>query len=233
MKALSKFLVCFCTLCVFLGAAAASSAQTVGTSRTRIPQDGAAVALNNLQARAQAAMDRKDYQAAVTAYQEYLAEKPDDATVHYDLGYAYTAMQKPAEAKTEYEKAISLDPKMAAAYQNLGVTLIPTDPAAAITPLQHATDLMPADARTKWLLGVALEATKKDSSAIEQYQAAEKLDPKNVEIRNSLGFALLKTGQASNAEAAFREALSLQPTGVASDQAHKGLLQALLAQKKN
>jgi Flp pilus assembly protein TadD len=220
-----------------LALAGAASAQTVGTSRTKIPQDPAAIELNRLLAAAQDAVSKNDYASAAQDYRDYLAKKPDDAVVHYDLGYAYTALQKPAEAKSEYEKAIALDPKMAAAYQNLGVTLIPTDPAAAIEPLQHAAELMPADARTKWLLGVALEATKKDAAAIEQYQAAEKLDAKSVEIRNSLGFALLRTGHVGEAETAFREALSLLPagqlSGAAADQAHKGLLQALLAQKKN
>src|SRR5271170_7447873 len=216
-----------------LAFAGAASAQIVGTSRTKIPQDPAAIELNRLLTAAQDAVNSNDYASAAKDYQDYLAKKPDDAVVHYDLGYAYTTLQKPAEARSEYEKAIALDPKMAAAYQNLGVTLIPADPAAAIEPLQHAADLMPDDARTKWLLGIALEATKKDAQAVEQYQAAAKLDAKNVEIRNSLGFALLRTGSAGDAEAAFREALSLQPTGVAADQAHKGLLQALLAGKKN
>jgi Flp pilus assembly protein TadD len=223
---------------VFLGAAlvafvGATSAQTVGTSRTKIPQDPAAIELNRLLTAAQDAVNKQDYASAAQDYQAYLAKKPDDAVVHYDLGYAYTALQKPADAKSEYEKAIALDPKMASAYQNLGVTLITTDPAAAIAPLQHAAELMPEDARTKWLLGIALEATKKDALAIEQYQAAAKLDAKNVEIRNSLGFALLRAGRTGDAEAAFREALSLQPAGAAADQAHKGLLQALLAEKKN
>ncbi|MGA9570157.1 MAG: tetratricopeptide repeat protein, partial [Candidatus Acidiferrales bacterium] len=227
----------------FLGAAllafsgGAASAQTVGTSRTKIPQDPAAIELNRLLTAAQDAVSKNDYASAAQDYRDYLAKKPDDAVVHYDLGYAYTALQKPSEAKSEYEKAIALDPKMAAAYQNLGVTLIPTDPAAAIEPLQHAAELMPEDARTKWLLGIALEATKKDALAIEQYQAAAKLDAKSVEIRNSLGFALLRAGRAGEAETEFREALSLlpagQPAGAAADQAHKGLLQALLAQKKN
>ncbi len=233
-----KPLVARGALGVYLGAAllalaGASAAQTVGTSRTKFPQDPAAIELNRLLTAAQDAASKNDFASAAQDYRDYLAKKPDDAVVHYDLGYAYTALQKPAEAKSEYEKAIALDPKMAAAYQNLGVTLIPTDPAAAIEPLQHAAELMPEDARTKWLLGVALEATKKDALAIEQYQAAEKLDAKSVEIRNSLGFALLRTGHASDAETAFREALSLQPAGAAADQAHKGLLQALLAQKKN
>jgi Flp pilus assembly protein TadD len=223
---------------VFLGAAllalaGASAAQTVGTSRTKIPQDPAAIELNRLLAAAQAAVDIQDYASAAQDYRDYLAKKPDDAVVHYDLGYAYTALEKPADAKSEYEKAIALDPKMAAAYQNLGVTLIPTDPAAAIEPLQHAAELMPEDARTKWLLGVALEATKKDALAIEQYQAAEKLDPNNSDIRNSLGFALLRNGRPAEAETEFRAALTMHPTGEPTNQAHKGLLQALLAEKKN
>jgi len=232
MKALSKYLACGCAVCVFLGAAVASSAQTVGTSRTRIPQDGAAVALNNLQAQAQAAMDRKDYEAAVQAYQEYLAKKPDDATVHYDLGYAYTAMQKSAEAKTEYEKAISLDPKMAAAYQNLGLTLLTSDPAAAVAPLQKAAELLPENARAKWLLGTALETSGKLDLAIAQYEAAKKLDDKDSGIRTSLGGALLRAGRPAEAESVFREALSLNPEGAAAGQAHIGLAQALIAEKK-
>jgi Flp pilus assembly protein TadD len=232
MKALPKYLACCCAVCVFLGAAAAGSAQTVGTSRTRIPQDGAAVALNNLQAQAQAAMDRKDYEAAVTAYQEYLSKKPDDATVHYDLGYAYTAMQKSAEATKEYEKAISLDPKMAAAYQNLGLTLLTSDPAAAVAPLQKAAELLPEDARAKWLLGTALETNGKLDLAIDQYEAAKKLDNKDPDIQASLGGALLRAGRPAEAESAFREALSLNLVGAAAGQAHIGLAQALIAEKK-
>ena len=79
--------------------------------------------LNRLLAAAQDAVNQQDYAAAAHDYQAYLAKKPDDAVVHYDLGYAYTAMQRPADAKAEYEKAIALDPKMASAYQNLGLTL--------------------------------------------------------------------------------------------------------------
>jgi Flp pilus assembly protein TadD len=232
MKALSKYLACCCALWSFLGAVAAASAQTVGTSRTRIPQDGAAVALNNLLAQAQAAMDRNDYEAAVQAYQEYLTKKSDDATVHYDLGYAYTAMQKFADAKAEYEKAISFDPKMAAAYQNLGLTLLRTEPSAAVAPLQKAAELMPQDARTKWLLGTALEKNGKLDLAIEQYEAAKKLDDKDPDFRTSLGHALLSAERPAEAEAVYREALALHPEGAALGQAHIGLAQALIAQKK-
>lgn len=231
MKRASSTLA-FCLFSAFFGASHVTAAQTVGTSKKIIREDPAAAELNRLLADAQNAVSHQDYATAAQKYQAYLAKKPDDALVHYDLGYAYTALQRPTDAKAEYEKAISLDPKMASAYQNLGLTLIPTDPAAAVAPLQRAAELMPEDARTKWLLGVALEAAKKDEPAIEQYEAAAKLDSKSVDIRNSLGFALLRTGKAADAEAAFRKAIALQPTGEPANDAHKGLLQALLAQKK-
>ena len=107
-----------------LAIAGSAAGQTVGTSKKKIPQDPAAVELNRLLAVAQDAVNQQDYATAAQDYQAYLAKKPDDAVVHYDLGYVYTAMQRPADAKTEYEKAIALDPKMASAYQNLGLTLI-------------------------------------------------------------------------------------------------------------
>jgi Flp pilus assembly protein TadD len=231
MKRTSRTLA-FCLLGAFFGTSHITAAQTTGSSKRIIKPDPAAVELNQLLTAAQDAVKQQDYATAAQKYQAYLAKKPDDAVVHYDLGYAYTALLRPADAKAEYEKAISLDPKMASAYKNLGLTLIPTDPVAAIAALQHAAELMPEDARTKWLLGVALEAAKKDELAIEQYEAAAKLDAKSVDIRNSLGFALLRTGKAADAEAAFREAITLQPTGEAANDAHKGLLQALLAEKK-
>jgi len=222
----------FFALGIFLIGAGEISAQTVSTTKKRIPQDSAAIALNNLLTAAQDAAAHQDYATAAAKYQEFLAQKPDDATVHYNLGYVYSAMQRPADAKGEYEKAISLDPKMAPAYQNLGLTLIPSDPAAAIEPLQHAAELEPGNARTKWLLGTALEATGKLSAAIEQYEAARKLDDKDPDIRNSLGFALLRAGRASEAEAALREALALRPTGSTAAEAHKGLARALIEEKQ-
>src|SRR5271155_4072103 len=179
-----------------LAFAGAASAQIVGTSRTKIPQDPAAIELNRLLTAAQDAVNRNDYASAAKDYQDYLAKKPDDAVVHYDLGYAYTALQKPADAKSEYEKAIALDPKMASAYQNLGLTLLTTDPAAAVAPLQKASELLPEDARAQFLLGSALELSGKLAPAIEQYQAAEKKDGNDFDLHFSLGRALLSSNQA-------------------------------------
>ncbi|MGB0037142.1 MAG: tetratricopeptide repeat protein [Candidatus Acidiferrales bacterium] len=216
-------------LCVFLGAAAGASAQQPNVTRKRIPQDPAAAALKKLLADAQIAVDSKDFEAAVSDYQEYLAKKPDDATVHFLLGYAYTALQRPADAKSEYEKAISLDPKMPEAYLNLGLTIMEADPGGAVAPLRKAVELLPDQARPKFLLGWALERSGKLDAAIEQYQAAKEIDDQDFEIRFALGRVLLTSDRPKDAETEFREAVTLQSN---SATAHLGLAQSLFAQKK-
>ena len=227
----SKSLGCW-VLLALLSAAHGVSAQTtnVPQKKSHRVQDPEATALNNLLAAAQGAMEQKDFAAAAQNYQEYLAKKPDDANIHFQLGYAYTALQKFPDAKIEYEKAIALDPKMAPAYLNLGLTLLDSDPAAAVEPLQRAVELSPNQAEPKYFLGAALEKSGKPALAIEQYQAAEKLDDKHFETRLALGRTLLKSNQPGEAESEFRAALGLRPD---SASAQLGVAQTLLAQKKS
>ena len=174
-------------------------------------------------------MDHKDYAEAVRSYQKYLATKPDDADAHFDLGNAYASLKQNADAKAEYEKAISLDPKLDIAYVNLGITLLESDPAAAIEPLQKAAELLPKEARPQFLLGWAYEQSGKLDLAIENYRAAEKLDDKNSDIHFALGRVLLSSHQPADSETEFRAAITSDPSNA---QAHLGLSQALMAEKK-
>jgi superkiller protein 3 len=221
-----------CALCLLLGGSGSVAAQSTGAARKHAVADPSARALNDLLNAAQAAIDKQDYNTAAQSYSDYLAKKPDDATVHYDLGYVYSALNRPANAKSEYERAIALDPKMAAAYLNLGVTLLGSNPGAAVEPLEKAAELVPQDARTKWLLGTALEQNGKLPAAIEQYQAAKKLDDANFKIRLALGHALLLAGRPADAETEYHAALALHGTAVELAEAHRGLAAILIAEKK-
>jgi tetratricopeptide (TPR) repeat protein len=207
-------------------------AQSGAPVNRRSPADAASNELNRLLAAAQRAVENRDFETAAQDYQDYLAKKPDTAIVHYDLGYVYTALERHDDAIEEYRAAISLDPKMAPAYQNLGLELIPRDPRAAVEPLQMAVELMPADAHLKWLLGTAFERTGQPARAIAQFEAAQKLDEKDIEIRLSLGRALLASHRFAEAESSFRAALSLNLEGLSSKQARLGLANSLIAQKK-
>jgi Flp pilus assembly protein TadD len=214
----------------------ATLAQANSSTHKHIAADPEAQALYHLLSDAHTAIDRQDYETAAQDYQDYLVKKPDDAEIHFNLGYVYTAMQRPDEAKVEYEKAIALDPddaKMAPAYQNLGLTLLPKDPAAAVDPLQHAAELAPQDARTKWLLGIALENSGKLDQAIEQYQAAKKLNAKDFDTRLSLAHALIAAGRPADAEPELREALALRPDNPDAPRVHLELAECFILQKRN
>jgi superkiller protein 3 len=219
------------TLCVMLGGFQNACAQSASAARKRVA-DPAAQALNDLLNAAQTEIDKQDFEGAAQDYRDYLTKRPDDAMVHYDLGYIYSALNRPGDAKDQYQRAIALDPKMAAAYLNLGATLLGSDPAAAVEPLEKAADLAPQDAHTKWVLGTAFEKSGKLSDAIGQYQAAKHLDDADFKTRLSLARTLLEAGHPTDAEVEYRAALLLPGAPAEMAQAHRGLAEALIIGKK-
>ena len=204
--------------------------QSPATSRqTYHVQDPEAEALRSLLVSGQSHMDKREYVAAAADFRQYLAKKPDDAAIHFQLGYAYTALKEPADAAREYAKAAELNPKMAEAQLNLGLTLLETDPRAAAAPLRRAVELMPNQARPEFLLGWALERSGQTADAITEYRAAEKLDGKNFDIHLSLARELLASNQPVDAQVEFQAALGIKPDTSA---AQLGLAQCYIAQKQ-
>jgi Flp pilus assembly protein TadD len=177
------------------------------------PQPNSADPLAPLLAQAQDALDRKDFAAAIPLLEKIAAAKPTEAIPHFELGFAYSGLNKNPEAIVEYRRAISLDAKLAPAHLNLGISLLDSDAAAAAV----------------YLLGESLERSGKRSEAMEQYRAAATLAPKDDVILFALARALLADGQNSAAETGFRQLLSLK---LDSAPAQLGLAESLLAQQK-
>jgi tetratricopeptide (TPR) repeat protein len=104
------------------------------------------------------AMDKMDFAAALDPLQKYIAQRPDDPYAHFQLGYSYAGLKRMDDAKTEFSRAIALDPKMAAAHLNLGLVLMDSDPAsAAAEAFRHAAELQPTESRPRFLAGFSLE----------------------------------------------------------------------------
>ena len=175
------------------------------------------------------AIDKMDFAAALDPLLKYIAQRPDEPYPHFQLGYAFAGLKRAEDAKSEFSRAIALDPKMAAAYQNLGLVLMDSDPAAAAEAFRHAAELQPTESRPRFLAGLSLEHAGKFTEAIEQYRAALALSPKDYEAHFALGRALLRSNDAAGAEEQFRAALASR--GDAAP-AQLGLASALLAQKK-
>ena len=175
------------------------------------------------------AIDKMDFGAALDPLQKYIAQRPDEPYPHFQLGYAYAGLKRPEEARQEFSRAIALDPKMAAAYRNLGLVLMDSDASAAANAFLRAAELQPTESRPRFLAGYCLERAGQFPEAIAQYRAALALSPKDYEAHFALGRALLRTKDAAGAEEQFREAVTSR--GDASP-ARLGLASALLAEKK-
>jgi Flp pilus assembly protein TadD len=185
--------------------------------------------LNDLLDEAQKSIDANNFEAAVPPLQKFLSEEPTFAYAHFQLAYAYTALNRTTEARAEYERTIALDPKMTEAYLNLGVLLTHQDPAAAVAPLRKAVDMLPAQSRPRMLLAVAQERSGDLAGAATSFEGALHLDPKDLDATLHLANLYLNLKRPADAESKFRAALEIQPK---LPNALLGLAKCLDAQEK-
>lgn len=205
---------------------ASSKSQPAGQSKT----EKLVNPLNDLIDEAQRDIDQKQFAAAILPLQKVLADQPDFAYGHFQLAYVYTALKKPKEAQAEYERAAALDPKMSAAYVNLGMLLLENhEDTAAVAPLRKAVELLPAESRPRYLLAVALDRSGNGAGAAQAFEALLHLDPNDINALQYLGWMNLRSGRPAEAEVRFRRAVEVQPKGA---DGLRGLAESLEAQKK-
>jgi Flp pilus assembly protein TadD len=186
--------------------------------------------LNDLLDEAQRNIDANNFEAAVVPLQKFIAEKPELAFAHFQLAYAYTALKRGDEARSEYERAIACDPKMPEAYLNLGILLLDKQQyAAAIAPLTKAVELLPAQSRPRSLLAVAQDRSGDQEAAARSFEGVLHLDPNDLTANHYLGDLDLRRGKSAEAEARFRHALEIRPD---APEILQGLAQSLEAQNK-
>ena len=198
---------------IFITAFLAPSSVSISAQTQRKPSPSPAAhekedPLAPLLQQANEAIDKMDFAAALDPLQKYIAQRPDEPYPHFQLGYALAGLKRLGDAKNEFARAIALDPKMAAAYLNLGLVLIDSDPAAAAEAFRHAAELQPTESRPRFLAGFCLEHAGKLPEAIEQYRAALTLSPKDYEAHFALGRVLLRSADAAGAEEQFRAAIA-------------------------
>ena len=186
--------------------------------------------LNDLLDEAQRNIDSNNFESAIAPLQKFIAEKPDVAFAHFQLGYTYTALHRTDEARAEYERAIALDAKMPEAYLNLGVLLLDKQQyAAAVAPLTKAVELLPAQSRPRSLLAVAQDRSGDQEGAARSFEGVLHLDPNDLTANHYLGDLDLRRGKPAEAEARFRHALEIRPD---APEILRGLAQSLEAQNK-
>ena len=226
-------LAIFATLCTFILTASPATGFQQPQNPSKKPSQAKPQKvqnpLNDLLDEAQAALDKNNFESAIQPLQKFLAEKPDVAFAHFQLAYAYTGLNRVDEARAEYERCVTLDPKMAEAQLNLGILLLEKDAAAAVPLLRKAVALMASQSRPRFLLGIALERSGDLAGAAESYEAAVHLNPSDTEAQTHLGGMYLQLKRPADAEKRFRAVLESQPNSAV---ALRGLALSLDAEGK-
>ncbi|NOS99388.1 MAG: tetratricopeptide repeat protein [Phycisphaerales bacterium] len=102
-----------------------------------------------------------DAESAVASLRTSVAECPNCAELHFQLGNLLADIQDLDEAELRYTAAVDLDGRHADAMVNLAMCLAAKqDSARALRLLQRAQSVRPRDARIGFLLGMACQATQ-------------------------------------------------------------------------
>ena len=134
--------------------------------------------------------DQKNYQGAISKYNEAIKLNPNFAMAYNNLGYSYTMRLKNYESALEYlNKAIQLDSNLAMAYNNRGITYRKLkNYTQEISDFNQAIKLNPNYDLAYNNRGNVYDDLKNYTQAISDFNQAIKLNPNYAMAYNNLGY---------------------------------------------
>lgn len=144
---------------------------------------------------------------AEAAFRGAIAERPQDARAHFDLGLTLELRGRSADAAQSYRRAISRAPAFAEALSNLGRLLRVSGRLEEATELfRRAVRANPELVSAHLNLALALEDAEKWRLARAAYREVLRLEPTQVRGRILLGLLHLRMGEVEDARSALRAA---------------------------
>ncbi len=188
---------------------------------------------DSLHAEANAALEQRNYPAALKLLTALAAKTPNDAHLLYDLGFTQEALDQTTNAADTYRRAIASDPKYFEAHLSLGLLLARSGKYdEARTELLAATALTSGDpalrARAYRALARLDQATR-PADASDELLAAMKLSPETPDDIILSGELAEAVNDPTAAEAAYRRLLAADPDNPTATGA---LVHLLIRQKK-
>jgi predicted O-linked N-acetylglucosamine transferase (SPINDLY family) len=158
------------------------------------------------------ALQAGQHERAISYIQRAIAANPQVAEFHSNLGDAYLAQDRIAEAVVHYRRALILRQDYAAAHNNLAVALRRQgNLEEAKAHFSQAITLSPDFAEAYNNLGLLLQDQGMLEAATVQYHKALALKPDYAEAHNNLGNALKARGHLQAAASQYQKALALKP----------------------
>jgi len=160
-----------------------------------------------------------DHKGAERAYRRGLELAPDDAELRNALGWTLFQEGRPAEAVTEYERALAANPRHVKSHNNLALVLVELDRLEeAAGHFKTSLELEPK-AEIYSDLGFIMARLGKAEAALADYRKALELDPHCASAHFNLAVAFVQAGKLGEAESHYRKALPGKPTA----ETHNGL----------
>ncbi len=157
--------------------------------------------------------EKKQYDAAVPAWQKALALDPDDPRAHDNLGVALVENGRFDEAIAEFRKSLELNSGSSHTHNNLGSAL--AEKGMLDEAFQHfdrAVELNPDNASAQINLGNALALHKEErNKALVHLRKGVELDPDSASGHNDLGIALARAGVLDEAIEHIQKAVARAP----------------------
>lgn len=175
----------------------------------------AASALADLADRLPAGAGRDRFETAfgeLVAEQRFNGDRPQGQV---NLGTAWMARGRTAEAIAAFREAIAIDATFAPAYVNLADAYrVQGNEPEAYATLRGAVDRNPSDAAARHALGLSLVRQRRLPEAIDQLERAARLDPGSPRYAYVYGVALHDAGRTDEALAVLRASLARHPDDV-------------------
>ncbi len=156
----------------------------------------------------------KQVPQGLSALRQAVELDPDSPSFRNALGVVLLDLRKPAEAETEFQKAVDLDPSYAEALHNLGLSFAEQgryEQAIAAYRKAISMPIYPTPDVGYYNLGRAYAQVGKFREAEDALRTAIQLQPNLGAAYYQLGVVLVGTGRREEAKGAFRKARDIDP----------------------
>jgi len=157
---------------------------------------------------------KKDYQGAISKYNEAIKLNPNLDLAYYNRGLAYTNLKNYSQAISDYTQAIKLNPNYNATYNNRGVAYYDLQNySQAILDYNKTIKINPNYTDAYNDRGTAYANLQNYDQAIDDYTQAINLNPNYALAYYNRGICYKALGENSKAEADFAKARQLGYNG--------------------
>jgi Flp pilus assembly protein TadD len=146
----------------------------------------------------------RDWHDELTFFSVMVAQNPNNATAHCDLGSAYWNVSHFKEAKEEWNTALLCDPNNGFALGNLGrVAVFEGQNAEGEAYLRKAIKVNSANTEAHLGLAIALASQGKDEEAEHEFRTAIQISKYDTNAYNDIAHFYVDRGRIQEAEQAY------------------------------